>query len=151
VLGVTVGAQEGCDVVGVGDLESDHPPGPVRVGVDQRRIVVESGVHRDHVAVYGTVQIIHCLDRLDGAEHVHLAEAGSHVGELHEHHIAELALGVVGDSDGEDPILVGGPQVLVLLRVVEVTRHIGHVVSPEGRANASGPEDDGVLSGRQPS
>src|SRR5206468_3166729 len=51
-----------------GDLDLDQPALTVGVLRDQRRVVLELRVDLDHLAVNGTVEIIHRLDRFDFAK-----------------------------------------------------------------------------------
>ena len=77
-------------------------PSPYGRGVHERGLLVEAIVHRDDLAAHRRVELRHGLHRFDGAEHVVLRERRADLRQLDEHDVAELALRVVGDADGDD-------------------------------------------------
>src|SRR5918998_3909280 len=106
-------------VVGQPDLE--HPARLVRAGVDQLGVGVEGIVDGRDGAGDGRVDV---RDRLRGLDLAHsrtgrdlLADGG----QLHEDDVAELGLGVVGDTDPDHPV----PQVAHPLMGFGVTEVLG--------------------------
>jgi len=102
---------------GIGDAQPDHPSLAVGIGVDESGIRIERAVGLDHLASHGSEELGDRLDRLDGAEGFHAAEGHAGLRKLDEDDIPQLALGIVGDADEENAILVGALEVLVLLVV----------------------------------
>ena len=89
-------------------------PVAVRVAVYDRRVAVEGAVRLDDLAGHRAVQLGDRLHRLDGAEGLMGVELVAGLGEIHEHHVAQLTLRVVGDPDADDPGLAGRRDVFML-------------------------------------
>src|SRR5262249_21329581 len=86
--------------------------GPVRVGVDQRRVVFEVVVHLGHLAVDGRVDVTHRLRRLNLPARLTGRHPGARRGNGDVDDIAERLLGVVGDAHGSDGAADRDPLVL---------------------------------------
>src|SRR6267143_3056609 len=109
--------------------ELDHPARAVGIAIDERRVALERLVHLGYRAGERRVQLRHRLHRLDRAEHVAACQHGADLGQVHVHHIAELALGVVGDADLHDGLIARLLDVLMVLGVAQIGRNVRHAGS----------------------
>src|SRR4029453_11984886 len=80
-------------------LYVDQPALAVRVGVDQVRLVGQPLVDRRHRAGHRRVQVADALGGLQLAARVARPHRGPYLGQLDEHDVTELVLGVVGNPD----------------------------------------------------
>src|SRR5438093_9625328 len=126
---VRLTVQQLLELRGVFHAELDHPARPVGVAIHEGRIALERGVHVGHGAPEGRVQLRHGLHGLDRAEHVAPPEDGADLGQVHVHHVPELALRVVGDPDLHDGVGAGLLHVLVLCCVAQIGRNVRHAGS----------------------
>ena len=143
--------------IGRRSLELEEPALAFGAAIDQRRIVDQGLVDLDHLACERGVDLARGLHALDHARLVALAEGGADLGQLDEHHVAQLLLGMVGDADRDDVAI--DPHPLVLLG--EEGRHQGSPVSdgsgagrrarddPRRQGPAADEEDD-LGAGRRP-
>src|SRR4029077_16590924 len=81
-------------------VELEDPALAERVGVDQLRLGRELVVPLADPAGDRRVEVARRFDRLHDAESLARVELAAGLGELEEHHVAELRLGEVGDADG---------------------------------------------------
>src|SRR5438093_623595 len=123
---VRLTVQQLLELRGVFHAELDHPARAVGVAIHEGRIALERVVHVGHGAREGRVQLRHGLHGLDRAEHVAPPEDGADLGQVHVHHVPELALRVVGDPDLHDGVGAGLLHVLVLCCVAQIGRNIRH-------------------------
>src|SRR5690606_20007525 len=86
-------------------------------------------VHLAHLAGHRAVEVAHRLHRFHGAERFHAGEAAALLRQLDVDDVAELALCVVRDADLIDAFFARRFQVLVLFRVEQVRRDLGHGAS----------------------
>src|SRR5690606_18350379 len=103
--------------IGRGDL--DQPALAVRVAVDHFRGVGHRVVDRGHLAVHRREQLRDALGRLDLAERLTRGDRGSRLREIDEHHIAQLILSVLGDTDTQRAFPRACRDPLVLLGVAQ--------------------------------
>src|SRR5690348_6303994 len=80
-------------------LELEDPAFTERVGVDQLWLRGELLVDLADPPGDRRVEVARRLDRLDDAEGLADVELAADLGELEEHHVAELRLGEVGDAN----------------------------------------------------
>src|SRR5438552_2237879 len=123
---VRLTVQQLLELRGVFHAELDHPARAVGVAIHEGRIALERVVHVGHGAREGRVQLRHGLHGLDRAEHVAPPEDGADLGQVHVHHVPELALRVVGDPDLHDGVGAGLLHVLVLCCVAQIGRNVRH-------------------------
>src|SRR5687768_4670520 len=140
-LGVLLGVHQPLQVVGRREPDADQPAVAVRVVVEQLGVVGQGRIDLDDLPGHRSVDLGHRLDRLDGADLLVGVEDLAQLGQLDEHHLAQLLLREVGDAQGADLVLDPDPFVL---SGVEVVRGV-HAPAPSGvlRTPASSDASDG--------
>src|SRR6266576_136178 len=148
MLGVGVRLHQPIDLRRAAWPDLDHPARPIRIGVDQSRLLVEAFVDRHDLASDRREQLRHRFHGFDRAEHVVLAEFRSDFRQLDVNDVAELALRVVGDADLRGAILTLA-DVLVLFGVLEIVRDVRHLCSAEDTCRTAGAKSIGGLKQSQ--
>mmetsp|Transcript_47585 Transcript_47585/g.119932 ORF Transcript_47585/g.119932 Transcript_47585/m.119932 type:complete len:206 (+) Transcript_47585:23-640(+) len=100
------------------ELHLHQPPVRFRPAVDGGRLVTQSSVHFDDLAICRRVDLAHSLHALQRAEGLLALELRALVGQVAIDDLTELPLGEVGDAEDADIALHAHP--LVGLRELEV-------------------------------
>ena len=72
--------------------------------VDQARVSIQGGVDVDYFPGQWREQLRHGLHGFNGAEHIHLGDFRANVGQVDVHDVSQLALSVIRDAYGNDPV-----------------------------------------------
>ena len=127
---------------GIGHPNPDHPSLAVGIGVQQFGMDLQQGVGFDDLTGQRGEELRHRLDRLDRPARGMRGDRRSFPGQLDEHHVAELALRIVGDPDrGEAGLLVEGDPfvVLAVAQLIGDVRHPSSIGNFVGRGAGSRP------------
>src|SRR2546423_2798668 len=119
-------AEELVSLVGIAEPDLDHPAVVVRGGVDQCRLLVESVIDLDDLAADGRIELRDRLHRLDSTEDVVLAEVAADLRQLDKHDVAQLALRIIRNPNGDDVLVIGRFYVLVLFGIQQIFRDVRH-------------------------
>src|SRR5882724_5019855 len=107
---------------GIAHGHAHHPAVAVRVVVDDLGVLREAAVHFGDAAGDRRVDVAYRLHGLDDAERAGLLQRRTLRRQLDEHDVAELLLGIVGDTDRRRSI--GNRHPLVLFGIAQVLAHL---------------------------
>ena len=100
-----------------------EPAAGVRLGVDQGRVVHHGLVHFEDLAAHWRIDITRGLHRLHHRARVTRLHCLADLRQLHEHHVRQFMLSMVGDADGG--IAAGDTDPFVRLRVLQIRGNVG--------------------------
>src|SRR2546430_596893 len=126
LLLVLLAPQELVELFRTLDPEPNHPALAVGVAVHEGRVTFQRRVDLGDRAGEGGKELRDGLHRFDRPEHVHARQRRPDLGEVDVHDVAQLALGIIGDADLHDRLVVGLLDVLVLFGVAQIRRRFRH-------------------------
>src|SRR3990172_10949420 len=120
---VLVVVHEAFQFLGLGELHLDEPPLPVRIDVDQGRVLHDAFVVRADGAGQGANELDDGLLGFELSHRLPLLDELSPFGQQDRQDLAELLLGVIGDPDSRGVAHFQDPEMVLGKREFAFVRH----------------------------